>query len=223
MRSLPPTKTRGLCPGMTSSPPPDGASRRSFFKTAGAIATGVAASSVGCAPGDGSSAATRTSRIDRTSLEPLAEVILPGELGADGRTAAVDAFVRWVNEYEPVAQEMVGYGYSDIRYLPPDPAPAWRAQLDALELLAQKTRQTAFASLDLAGRTEVVTMALGSERGERLPAPLNARHVAVALLAHWASSPGAWNLAMGVDVSPGACRPLEGATAKPAALGTVRA
>lgn len=200
---------------MTSSTPPDGASRRTFFKTAGAIATGVAASSVACAPADGTPAAAGRTTIDQASLEPLAEVMLPGELGPAGRSAAVDAFVRWVNEYEPVAQEMVGYGYSDIRYLPPDPAPAWRAQLDALELLAQKLRKGSFASLDLTGRTEVVTVALGSERAERLPAPLNARHVAVALLAHWASSPGAWNLAMGVDVSPGACRPLEAARMRP--------
>ena len=200
---------------MTSSTPPDGASRRTFFKTASAIATGVAASTVACAPDAGPPALARTTKIDRAALEPLAEVILPGELGPTGRTAAVDAFVRWVNEYEPVAQEMVGYGYSDIRYLPPDPAPAWRAQLDALDLLAQKVRRSSFASLDLAGRTDVVAMALGSERGQRLPAPLEARHVAVALLAHWASTPAAWNLAMGVDVSPGACRPLEAGSMRP--------
>jgi hypothetical protein len=205
------------------STPPSAASRRSFFKTAATIAGGVAASTVACAPTEDTTAGTRTTGIDRTTLEPLAEVVLPAELGAEGRGEAVDAFVRWVNGYEPVAQEMVGYGYSDIRYLPPDPAPAWRAQLDALDLLAHKVRRAPFASLDVAGRTEVVTLALGSERGERLPAPLNARHVAVALLSHWASSPGAWNLALGVEVSPGACRPLEGATPRPTPIGRARA
>lgn len=199
---------------MSTPQRPDGASRRTFLKTAGAIASGVAASTVACASGQ-ESAAARANAIDRASLDPLADVVLPAELGADGRAAAVAAFVSWVNGYEPVAQEMVGYGYSDIRYLPPDPAPAWRAQLDALDLLAQKVHKTPFASLDVARRTDVVSQALGGERGTRLPAPLDARHVAVALLAHWASSPGAWNLAMGVEVSPGACRPLEGATPRP--------
>lgn len=208
---------------MSTPQRPDGASRRTFLKTAGAIASGVAASTVACAPGQESATTARGAGIDRVSLDPLAEVVLPAELGADGRAAAVTAFVSWVNGYEPVAQEMVGYGYSDIRYLPPDPAPAWRAQLDALELLAQKVHKAPFASLDVARRTDVVTQALGGERGTRLPAPLDARHVAVALLAHWASSPGAWNLAMGVEVSPGACRPLEGATPRPVAIGRARA
>lgn len=208
---------------MSTPQRPDGASRRTFLKTAGAIASGVAASTVGCAPGQESATSARGAGLDRASLDPLAEVVLPAELGADGRAAAVTAFVSWVSGYEPVAQEVVGYGYSDIRYLPPDPAPAWRAQLDALDLLAQRVHKAAFASMDVARRAEVVTQALGSERGARLPAPLDARHVAVALLAHWASSPGAWNLAMGVEVSPGACRPLEGATPRPVALGKVNA
>ncbi len=188
-------------------------SRRSFFKTAGAIASGVAATTVACAPNE--AAASRTTGFDRTLLDPLAEVVLPQELGRDGRKAAVDAFVAWVDGYDPVAEEMHGYGYSDIRYLPADPAPAWRAQLQGLDTLAQRSRGAPFAKLDAAGRTAVLATALGSERGGRLPAPLDARHVAVALLAHWASTPGAWNLALGADVSPGACRPLDAATRKP--------
>lgn len=204
---------------MTSRTP-----RRTFLKTAGAIASGVAASTVGCAPATERAAEPAASTgIDGAVLEPLAEAILPGELGPEGRRKAVDAFTTWVNNYEPVAQEMVGYGYSDIRYLPADPAPAWRAQLAALDLLAQKSRRASFASLDVEGRRAVVEMALSSERGTRLPDPLSARHIALALLAHWASSPGAWNMALGVDVSPGACRPLDAATRKPLPIAGARA
>ncbi len=193
------------------------ASRRTFFRTAGAIATGVAATSVACAPGETADAG-RTRGFDRSLLDPMAEVVLPASLGSPGRKEAVDAFIAWIDAYEPIAQEQLGYGYSDIRYTPPDPAPAWRAQLAALDVLATKMRRAHFAQLDPGARTEVLTVALGGERGERLPAPLHARHVAVALLAHWASSPGAWNLAFGAEVSPGACRPLEGATPKPTTI-----
>lgn len=184
-------------------------SRRSFLKTASTIASGVAATSIGCAPSGNQPGASPREGFDRAVLDPLAEVVLPSELGADGRSRAVESFLAWVAGYEPVAEEMHGYGYSEVRYLPADPAPAWRAQLAALDVLASKMRRSNFASLDAAGRTEVVTAALGSERGQRLPAPLAARHIAVALLAHWASSPGAWNLALGADVSPGSCRPLQ--------------
>lgn len=198
---------------MTPPTPPSPGSRRSFFKTAGAIASGVAATTVACAPDE--TPTTRPTGFDRELLDPLAEVVLPAELGTGGRKAAVDAFVAWVDGYDPVAEEMHGYGYSDIRYLPPDPAPAWRAQLQGLDTLAQRSRGSRFVALDVAGRSAVLATVLGNERGGRLPAPLDARHVAVALLAHWASTPGAWNLALGADVSPGACRPLDAATRKP--------
>jgi hypothetical protein len=184
-------------------------SRRTFLKTASTIASGVAATSIGCAPSGNQPNASPSEGFDRALLDPLAEVVLPSELGADGRRRAVENFVAWAAGYDPVAEEMHGYGYSDVRYLPADPTPAWRAQLAALEVLAGKMRRSSFAALDVAGRTEVLTAALGSERGQRLPPPLEARHVAVALLAHWASSPGAWNLALGAEVSPGSCRPLQ--------------
>ena len=205
-----------------------GASRRAFLRNAAILAAGTtAAASVGCdsLPGaDGSAGAdraragesTRSTGLTTGNLEALAEAVLPEALGVDGRHAATAAFVAWIDGYQPVAEEMHGYGYADVRYLPADPAPAWRAQLDALDLLAQQTRRASFASLPLPARREIVTMALRRERGgDRLPAPLAATHVAIALLSHWASGPAAWNLALGADVSPGVCRPLGDALRKP--------
>lgn len=188
-------------------------SRRTFLKSAGALA-GTAALGSSCAPVDQPS----SKGLNRPVLDALAEVVLPQELASGERQAAVSAFVTFVNDYDPVAEEMHGYGYSDIRYLPADPAPAWNAQLAALDLLAQRSRQKSFAALDAAARRDVVEMALSSERGPRLPAALGARHVAVALLAHWSNTPGAWNMALGVTVSPDSCRPLLQAVNKPIAI-----
>lgn len=218
-------------PTAAGQPRPAGASRRNFLKVAGAAAAGVAASSVGCtpaatsdhAPGGEGASRPRASGFDRRVLDAVGEVMLPSALGADGRAAAVTAFVAWVDGYDPVAEEMHGYGYSDIRYLPPDPAPGWRAQLEGLDTLARRARRSPFAELDDQGRREVLTMALAGVDGDRLPAPLGASHVAVALLSHWASSPEAWNLALGVQVSPGDCRPLDGVASKPLPLGGSRA
>jgi hypothetical protein len=102
--------------------------RRQFLKTAGVLAVGTAA--VGSAACDvkepsqvDESSATRTLGFDRTLLDALATTVLPGSLGAAGVRAATDRFVAWADGYAPVADEMHGYGYSDIRYLPADPAP----------------------------------------------------------------------------------------------------
>lgn len=205
------------------APSPVAASRRGFLKVAGAVAASAAVATVGCAPGasndapnvTASGATARQKGFDRRTLDALGDVLLPGALGVAGRKAAVDAFVAWIDGYEPVAEEMHGYGYADVRYLPPDPAPGWRSQLAGLDLLARRTRQQSFADCDAAARLEVVNAALASIDGSRLPDPLGAPHVALALLSHWTNSPSAWNLALGVSVSPNTCRQLDGVDAKP--------
>ncbi len=199
------------------------ATRRAFLKVAGTVAAGAAAATVGCAPSPSSERAAdggtprepRDAGFDRRVLDALGEVMLPESLGAAARAAAVSAFVAWVAGYDPVAEEMHGYGYADIRYLPPDPAPGWRAQLEGLELLARKMHQKSFPALDGDGRKDVVTAALASVPGERLPDPLGAPHVAVALAAHWAASPAAWDLALGAQVGAGTCRKLHDVVSRP--------
>ncbi len=201
-------------------------SRRSFLKTAGALTAGVAAvgtAGTGCAVKDPSasnatgqdSGTERVRGFDRILLDAVATAVLPASLGAPGIRAATDAFVAWADGYEPVAEEMHGYGYADIRYLPADPSPAWRAQLTALDLLAHKHGTVGFSTLPMAQRQELLRAVLRDQRGDRLPAPLDANHVAIALLAHWSSGPDAWDRALGARVSPGVCRALGDATRKP--------
>ena len=209
---------------MTDRTSPEG--RRSFLKVAGALAATAAA---GCRLETRTPDAVaintndRLNGFDRTVLDAVGETVLPGELGEKGRDAAIGQFIAWSDGYDPVAEEMHGYGYSDIRYLPPDPAPAWRAQLSALDLLARKSRQKPFARLSIEARRELLGIAINGQGGERLPAPLDAQHIAIALLAHWASSPDAWDLALGAKVLPGTCRVLSDANAKPLPITGLRA
>lgn len=203
-----------------------GTGRRDFLKAASLLTVGAATTGTlaGCTVEDRKAAApadpgVRENGVDRALLDAVAEAVLPESLGAGGIKAATDRFVAWIAGYDPVAEEMHGYGYADIRYLPADPAPAWRAQLSALDLLARRTRRTGFAQLAVPARREVIAATLRTEPGDRLPAPLAARHVVLALLAHWASSPAAWDLAYGVQVTPLTCRRLEDATRPPRPLG----
>ena len=203
--------------------------RRAFLKVAGALAAVAATSACDAPRADGDAAGTaagttpagggaRDVAFDRATLLAVGDVVLPGEIGEAGRTAAVDGFVAWIDGYEPVAERMHGYGYAEIRYLPPDPAPGWRAQLDGLALLAQRSRGKPFAALPLAERRALVESALAGLPGDRLPAPLSASHVALALLAHWASGPAARDLAHGARIAPATCRPLGDATRRPLPL-----
>ena len=200
--------------------------RRSFLKLAGALA---ASSAVGCTlethipEASGAPATDRVTGFDRVLLDAVGDAVLPAELGDKRRDVVIGQFVAWVDGYDPVAEEMHGYGYSDVRYLPPDPAPAWRAQLAALDILARKSRQQPFVKLPLDARRELLAPMMKAQGGDRLPDPLSAQHIAVALLAHWASSPDAWDLALGAKVLPGTCRVLGDANAKPLPIMGLRA
>ena len=211
--------------------PNNAASRRDFLKSAGVLAAAAA-----CAPGTPDRAPTDDASLPRDParnamfttfngplLAAVGDTVLPQQLGAAGITAAVQAFVTYCREYTPVAEEMHGYGYAEIRYLPPDPVPAWQAQLDGLELLAQHTHRTGFTGLSRTQRQALITAATRGVGGGDLPSPLEATHVAIALMAHWSTAPEAWNLALGAEVSPAACRTLAGTTTRPVAIAGRRA
>ncbi|WP_411281331.1 twin-arginine translocation signal domain-containing protein [Gemmatimonas sp.] len=200
--------------------------RRNFLKTASALTAGAATVgtvATACAVKDPTASNStgqdnsdeRLRGFDRVLLDAVATAVLPASLGAPAIRTATDAFVAWADGYEPVAEEMHGYGYADIRYLPADPSPAWRAQLTALDLLAHKHGTAGFSTLPLAKRQELLDAVLRNQRGDRLPTPLSASHIAIALLAHWSSSPDAWDRALGARVAPGVCRTLGDATRKP--------
>lgn len=191
----------------------DGEDRRTFLKR-GLALTAVAATT-GAAPGGvskGSQAAP-----DPFLLRALAEVVLPSELEIDGREAAVRAFERWLDGYEPAFEVNHGYGTHEIVYGPAHPGPGWQAQLEALDLEARRRADTGFQELPVEGRRNLVERQLAGETGG-LPSPARARHVAVGLLAHWATSSGAHDLAYRARIGRHACRGLDDLGTPPAPL-----
>jgi len=187
--------------------------RRSFLKATGVA---VSAAAVGaCAPDPASRADAGSARdLDAVLLAALGEVVFPSELDAAGQEQAVRGFRRWASGYEAVPELNHGYGTAEIRYGPPDPVPAWSAQLQALEIEATKRHGSSFAELDPTDRDALVRRHI-SDAGSGMPSPLRARHVAVAMLSHWLSTPEATDHCYGVLVTPLTCRGLDNVSREP--------
>ena len=150
-------------------------------------------------------------------LEALGDAVLPAELGADGVARAAQAFEQWMDGYRPGAEANHGYGTGRIEQLPADPRPQWRSQLDALDTEARRTGPS-FSALPRERRQALVREALQSERGDALPNPLLAHHIALALLAHFYDSDVATDLCYEARIGRQQCRPLSAQRQQPVAL-----
>ncbi len=180
-------------------------------------ATPAAPASVSSGPQAATQSAPRT--LDPVLLRALGDAILPEMLGDAGRLRAIGSFSTWLARYTPVVEEMHGYGDAEITYTPSDPAPGWNAQLSGLDLLARRKHRRGFVRLGVPLRREVVRTQLARVSGTRLPSsPLVAPHVAVALLAHWAASSEATDLAYEARIMKGNCRVLADTSRAPLPL-----
>ena len=199
----------------------DSISRRGFVRAAAGalpvLSVPVAAGLGAAACETARTAARAGAGLDPGLLRALAAVVLPAELGEAGRESAVVAFETWLAAYEPVAEREHGYGTGEITYLGPDPAPGWSAQLQALELEATRRHGIGFAALDEDRRRELVRGALRGEP-DRLPAPVEAGHVAVGLIAWWVATPEANDLCHGAVIGRERCRSLDDVGNEPAPL-----
>ena len=197
--------------------------RREFLKRAAVAATtavaantplnadALAAGAEAIAPARPASATV----FDQPLLNALATAVLPEALGAAGHAMVVRGFSAWIAGYRPVSEEMHGYGNQEITYTASDPAPGWNAQLQGLDLLARRTRGKSFVALDTLGRRALLGAQLARANG-RLPAnPIAATHVAIALLAFWAGSSAATDLAYGVRILKDNCRVLADTVRRP--------
>jgi hypothetical protein len=185
--------------------------RRTFLK---ASATALSGAAVGGCAGPGATEAT----LDATLLRALGGAVLPvGELGEEGVERVVSDFEAWVAGYDPVPELDHGYGTSEIRYGPGDPAPAWAAQLEALDLEARKRHGPGFAELDAESRRDLVRRQLaGADVGPGNP--IAATHVAVGLLGRFYESTEATDLCYGRTIGRLTCRGTAGAPEEPRLL-----
>ena len=195
--------------------------RRAFLKRSAAA---VSAAAVGCRPGTNAAAADGAGgarALPTDVLRAVAGIVLPSELGAAGIERVTAAFEDWLAACEPVAEQVHGYGSQEIRYGPPDPAPRWRAQLDALEREARARHGAGFAELDETRRRGLLEAALADAGDDELPdrpGALRAEHIAVGLAGFFFGSPEGVNLCYRRRIDGGSCRPLSASAERPAEL-----
>jgi hypothetical protein len=76
-----------------------------------------------------------------------------------------------------------------------------------------------FATIDISKRRDLIAAQIDHERARLTASPLDAVHVAVALLAFWADSSAATDLVYGARIGKGECRVLADAPRRPLPLG----
>jgi hypothetical protein len=159
--------------------------------------------------------------LDVPSLLPIAYVVLPAELGIPRIEKATIAFSRWIANYREGEELLHPYGSERISKTGPSPVAKWAEQIRALDESAatKGTHRLPFASHTLADRTAILSEALaGVQFNARVPSPIAAPHVALALLAHFLDSPDATNLAYEKVINAKQCRPLADSPKEPVAL-----
>lgn len=206
-------------------PSPTRIPRRSFVGWLGAVAASVGLG--GRTRADAASVAESTAgtpdvqrapTLDPQLLAALAEVVLPGELGNDGRARAARDFARIAASYRRGAELLHPYGSARISYTGESPVPKWRGQLEALQQAARAKHGRSFSALEVAARRELVVAALANERTDRMPDPMAANHVTVALVSWYFATPEATDLCYGARIAKNQCRPLVNAPKEPQKL-----
>jgi|SoiMethySBSTD1v2_1073268.scaffolds.fasta_scaffold29461_3 hypothetical protein len=198
-----------------------GAPRRSFIARLGALAAALPLANWRFprpAPVADANAPTAL-QPNATMLAALGTAVLPSELGPNGVARAVADFQRWMDGYHPGAEANHGYGTGKIETVVADPRPRWTSQLAALDADARRSAGRSFATLTREQRQALVRTSLAGERGESLPSPLAARHVAIALLGHFYESPAATDLCYDARIERQQCRPLAAQRQEPVSLG----
>ncbi len=193
--------------------------RRRFLKGSAALVSGLAIT--GCRPDpaeNGPPASSSSASLDAKALEALGRLVLPmSSLGDAGLSQVLDGFGKWLSGVEPVCELDHAYIWTDeILYGPPDPAPLWASQLEALELEAEKRHGSSFVALSPEDQRAVLERQLPKEIPSRFPEPARAPHVAIGLLAYFYDTADANDLCYQSAIEKLTCRGVESGTTEPA-------
>lgn len=159
--------------------------------------------------------------LELARLLPVAHLVLPQELGNVRLERATVAFSRWIAGYKAGEETLHPYGSDRLGSTGASPAQSWVMQLDALDKAAgaldPHSHPFALTTLDI--KRKVLTEALtAAQLPSRVPPPLAAPHVAIAILSHFLDSADGKNLAYGRVLNEKTCRPLSASPIAPVAL-----
>ena len=187
--------------------------RREFLKRSSAAAAmlGIAGPAGGIVGG---------SQTD--TLRAIGAAVLPtADLGDEEVDRVVADFEAWIDGFEPIAEQPHAYlnrGLSEIRYGPAHPGPRWSAQIEALELLAERRHRAAFAELSIDDRRALIEGELERDELGRMPTPATARHVVIGLMAFFYAGSEATDLCYRASIGRFRCRGLSGLGREPRPL-----
>lgn len=154
-------------------------------------------------------------------LEALGRIVLPRSvLGDTGITRVVGDFLAWLDGFEPVSERDHPYESGEILYGPPDPAPLWRSQIEALDIEANRRYAATFMEIGEARQREILVRQLPDNLPTEIPYAGEATHVAIGLLAWFYSTAEANDLALQSRIGKYTCRGLAGGVDKPDPLGS---
>jgi hypothetical protein len=192
--------------------------RRRFMKQSAAIVSGLALP--GCV-GPGETPATgggSESALPEQTLAAVGRLVLPStELGEAGIDRVLEGFQNWLDEFEPVAELPHAYIWTDeILYGPAHPGPLFRAQLEALEIEAEKDKGASFTELSAAEQEAILRRQLPRDLPAGLPDAGRAPHVALGILAYFYDTSEANDLCYQAAIESQTCRGLESSSSEPA-------
>jgi hypothetical protein len=154
----------------------------------------------------------------RATLESIADVVLPAEIGDAARRDAVRGFVRWIRGYREGADMEHGYGHTRVHATGPSPARRYPVQIAALEKAARARGADTFTSLLVDARRSILEGAILDAAVERLPTRPDGGHLATDLMAFYFRSATAANVCYRARIDRDSCRGLPGSERAPAAL-----
>jgi hypothetical protein len=195
-------------------------SRRTFVRwlSSAAAALGIGVRTRPAAARNLDDSNHQAATLDGAMLRAIAEVALPGEIDDDGINRVSRAFAQWIAAFRPGVELVHPYGSAQIRQTGESPVVRWRTQLAALDRAARDRHRRSFTSLSKDQRRDLVVAALGEERTDRMPNPLTANHVALALVAWYYQTPEANDLCYSARIGRNQCRPLVNAPRQPLPL-----
>ena len=190
--------------------------RRRFLKASAGVVSGLA---LGSCADEQLTAPAATGGLDRAVLDALGHLVLPrSALGDAGVVRVVGEFLAWLDGFEPVAERDHLYDAGEILYGPPDPAPLWQSQLEALSLEADKRYGMTFVEVDETRQREILERQLPDHIPDDMPYAGAASHVAIGLVAWFYATPEANDLALNAKVGRETCRGLASGASRPGPL-----
>ncbi len=193
--------------------------RRRFLATSAGLVSGLALQN--CETNNlNDSERQPSAELDRDTLTALSHLVLPkNTLGEEGITRTLNDFLRWLSQFEPVAELNHSYLSTDeITYGGPDPAPQWSAQLQALEIEASKSYSKRFSDIGAEKQRVILDHQLPNTATLDLPYTGDAPHIAIGLLSFFYSTSEANDLAYDAAIERHTCRGLDSAPNKPTPL-----